>query len=432
MRSRDIVIAIVLIALPSVAAAACLENQECLINPSAEFGTTSGWTMISGNTWTIKPTIPGDPSPADDDDPFYFYPGADAATELHQWVSVRHLGPTIKAGRQVFEFSGWMYSKDGEGQKPDTAEIFVRYRNADTGGILYTYPVAHTKPYWRQVSHRRIAPTATTHIQVVLRATRWTLDKSNDAYFDGLSLTTRECKCDPCQSCGLDGICRPNSTLEGKPCELYSEDQEIALPNAVPLTIDKSCGKGTCSSGLCILPGGQAGLSRWEVMDIKQAAEGAVATIFAPGPYPSPFEYCLQGSLRQTMQYNLSGNDLLAGFRVKCVNSPYCGDALGIPGGNAACSCVSPSLPGVIGLNNHSFQQCAEFTQTNVGISPTLDETFEKTLFHELVHDKGGLGHTGDYATDRVQACDKACYGFETLISAENFALIDPQNCKYP
>src|SRR5687767_7026926 len=121
MRSRGIIVIIILLALASVAAAQSFDNL--LISPSAEEG-LKGWKMVSGNTWSVRAK---DPKAADGY--YYFYAGNDAATELHQTVDVSSLAPMIDAKRQVFEFSGWMYSYPVSGQKPDTAEIFVRYLN---------------------------------------------------------------------------------------------------------------------------------------------------------------------------------------------------------------------------------------------------------------------------------------------------------------
>ena len=59
------------------------------------------------------------------------------------------------------------------------------------------------------------------------------------------------------------------------------------------------------------------------------------------------------------------------------------------------------------------------------------EKTFEKQLFHEILHVKGGLmpkGHRGvPPEQDTSQACDKACYGFASSVSPQDFAKIDPK-----
>jgi hypothetical protein len=415
MRSRGVLVIIMLIVLHSVAAALS-DDEQLLINPSAESGLV-GWKMMYGNTWGVRGH---DPDPKQENGYQYFFAGTDGATELHQTVDVSALAPTIDANRQVFEFSGWVSSYPQTYPTPnDISEIFVDYLNA-AGTPLWTYHVSNKIAQWRLVSNTRLAPPRTRRIRVRLRATRQSYSGSNDGYFDGLSLTTHECDCPACQQCNTNGICVANSTLNGKSCNQFPQNQVVRPENSagvpVDIMIDQSCNEGICQDGHCNLIS-----DRWGITAIVQAAEGAVETIFAP-----PFGYCLQEPLRQRVQQNLPG-----GFTVECFNGPYCSQAFGINTANPTCGCTSPSEPGRIVLNNLSLADCAKHVTGYVGPTPpSAEENFERTIFHEIVHDKGGVEHTYNPYTDISWACDKACYGCATGVSPADFEKIDPARCQ--
>jgi len=144
--------------------------------------------MVAGNKWTTRSMNPGPK-----DGFAYFFAGTDGGTELHQIVDVSDLAPMIGAGRQVFEFEGYVRSYPQTPPTPDdVSEIFVDYRNA-AGTKLWGYHAGNTdSSAWRRMAHTKVAPVGTRNIRIRLRATRQSYSGNNDGYFDALSLITYE------------------------------------------------------------------------------------------------------------------------------------------------------------------------------------------------------------------------------------------------
>ena len=168
-------------------------NDDALVG-----GEISGWTEVSGTTWTQRATSPNPQAGS-----AYFNAGNNGTSfpdayegELAQTIDVSFLSGNIDAGLQEFIFigyvSGWE-SRAGNSSDDDTAQIIVDYQNSsggslgsyDTGAANYNY---HTDG-WTQMTDTRFAPTGTRQIEISLIAER--VDgTNNDGYFDSIQLRT--------------------------------------------------------------------------------------------------------------------------------------------------------------------------------------------------------------------------------------------------
>jgi len=174
--------------LAATLAAASLGAQANLIaNGSNELPLVGGnipfWTETLGSSWGLRANSP-DPHEGS----YYFFAGASARAILSQTIDLSPYAATIDAGRQQFDFSGWVATWP---QAPsDTAQIVLTWRAADNS-VLATFDTGEivSTNVWRQVTDTRLAPALTRSLRIDLVSDR-NAGTNNDGYFDALVLQT--------------------------------------------------------------------------------------------------------------------------------------------------------------------------------------------------------------------------------------------------
>jgi predicted Zn finger-like uncharacterized protein len=163
-----------------------LGRKELLANPGCEEGVTmgriSGWLAVRGDWKPAGSFLPREGN-------FFFRTGQSADAELRQDVSVRAATEIATAPDLKYTFSGYVHSYDQD--PPDTARIVIECRDATNQQALDVFDsgaIGHVKG-WKQIVVSRVLPPGTETIRVRLIAhRRGKGTRSNNAYFDALSL----------------------------------------------------------------------------------------------------------------------------------------------------------------------------------------------------------------------------------------------------
>jgi RHS repeat-associated protein len=158
-----------------------------LKNPGAEEPPVNGkipfWTEVSG-TWTRA--VAGG-SPVSLEGVTYFDPEGETA-ELRQDVDVSAFAANIAAGLQQFALK--VHCQSAEETPADLCRVILEYRNAANTAVLASLDsgTLTSVSEWGELTDSRPAPAGTGRIRVRLIAAR-AGGASNDAFFDGLSLS---------------------------------------------------------------------------------------------------------------------------------------------------------------------------------------------------------------------------------------------------
>ncbi len=151
-----------------------------LINPDAETGDTTGWTVTEG-TFTVNSS---NPSPIQGT--YYFYGGdASPASRMHQDVAIPSGNwSEVDSGERAIRLSWEQRNFNGF----DEGTVVVRFLDAADQLIGSSYEYLWSRAAaWTSRSFVLDAPPLTRKVQVELRAFR-TGGTANNAYFDELSL----------------------------------------------------------------------------------------------------------------------------------------------------------------------------------------------------------------------------------------------------
>jgi hypothetical protein len=123
----------------------------------------------------------------------YFHPGKCDEGELRQLVDVSRYAAAIDAGRQTFEFRGYVRSHPNHANQ-DKSRVVVEYLGANPAAAELAKD--DTGPWggrfhWNRVGVRRTAPPGTRFIRVRLISTVFQAGKgsTNHGFYDDLSLT---------------------------------------------------------------------------------------------------------------------------------------------------------------------------------------------------------------------------------------------------
>lgn len=173
--------------LAACAAASFGAHANLIVNGSNELslvgGEITGWTETLGTTWGQRSA-----DPTAKDGTYYFFAGANERAILSQTVDLSAYAADIDAGRQQFDFSGWVHSWP---QSPsDTSQIVISWLAADSS-VLNSFDsgaIVSTDAWW-SVNDSRLAPALTRSLRIDLVADR-NAGSNNDGYFDGLVMET--------------------------------------------------------------------------------------------------------------------------------------------------------------------------------------------------------------------------------------------------
>lgn len=173
--------------LAACTAASFGAQANLIVNGSNELalvgGEVSGWTEALGTSWGQRSA-----DPTAKDGTYYFFAGANARAILSQSVDLSAYAADIDAGRQQFDFSGWVRTYP---QSPsDTSQIVITWLAADASvlGSFDSGALVSTSA-WMAVADSRLAPALTRSLRIDLIADR-NSGSNNDGYFDGLVLET--------------------------------------------------------------------------------------------------------------------------------------------------------------------------------------------------------------------------------------------------